>query len=106
MKDAFITLIKETPTKDARSVYQIVETSREVMCRRNSVTRNEFFEGGRNGLNPEMVFTVFVGDYEGERKCEYEGNRYAIYRTYETDGDYIELYVQREGGTNGQTSNT
>lgn len=106
MRDSVITLIKETTVKDARSVYQTVETSREVMCKCGSVTRNEFFEGGRNGLNPEMMFTVFVGDYEGERKCEYEGKRYAIYRTYETDSDYIELYVQREGGTNGQTDNT
>lgn len=106
MKDAVITLIKETTTKDDMNVCQIVETENEVMCQKGSVTQNEFFGGGRNGLNPEMMFKVFRGDYEGERKCEYEGKRYAIYRTYESDEDYIELYVQREGGTNGQTSNT
>lgn len=105
MKDAFITLIKETYTKDAKGVSQRTETSREIMCRQRSVTQNEFFGGGRSGLNPEMMFLVFGGDYEGERKCEYEGKKYAVYRTFE-DGDYIELYVQREGGTNGQTSNT
>lgn len=106
MKDAVITLIKETPTKDDMNVYQTVETENEVMCQKGSVTQTEFFGGGRNGLNPEMMFKVFQGDYEGERKCEYEGKRYAIYRTYESDEDYIELYVQREGGTNGQTGNT
>lgn len=105
MKDAWITLIKETPTKDDLNVCQVIETENEVMCRQESVTQNEFFGGGRNGLNPEMKFTVFNGDYEGERKCEYEGKRYAIYRTFES-GDYTELYVQREGGTNGQTGNT
>ncbi len=101
MTDAILTLIKETPVKDNRAVWNVAETSREVMCKKHSVTRNEFFGGGRNGLNPEMMFTVFGGDYEGERKCEFEGKRYAIYRTYEADSDYIELYVQREGGTNG-----
>ena len=53
------------------------------MCQVDSVTRSEFFEAGRNGLNPEFVFRVFFGDYEGgERLVEYRGKRYSIYRTY------------------------
>ena len=27
---------------------------REVMCQVDSITRNEFFDAGRNGLNPEF----------------------------------------------------
>ena len=66
-----------------------------------SVSRREFYEAGRNGLNPEYMFTVFAGDYNGERVVEYNGARYAVYRTYRTRTDYIEIYAQREGGTNG-----
>ncbi len=80
-------------------------TKREVFCDRQSVSRNEFFNAGRNGLNPQYVFTVFKGEYQGEMTCEYNGLTYSIYRTYETDDDYIELYVERKGGTNGEESN-
>lgn len=81
------------------------EPGREVFCDVRSVTRAEFFEAGRNGLNPQFVFIVFKGDYENETICEYNGETYAIYRTYITDDDYIELYVERKGGTNGEESN-
>ena len=79
-------------------------TKNEVFCECHSITRNEFFEAGRNGLNPQFEFTVFAGDYNGETVCEYRGQTYAIYRTYKTDDDYIELYVERKGGTNGAKS--
>lgn len=93
----------ETKTQDERGVWHAADEKREVFARTKSVSRLEFFEGGRSGLNPEMVFTVFAGDYNGESACEYMGKSYAIYRTYLPEGrDYIELYVQRKGGTNGK----
>lgn len=70
------------------------------MCNVESVTRAEFFEAGRNGLNPEYVFTLFFGDYCGERVVVFNGNRYSVYRVYQAKNDIVELYVQREGGTN------
>lgn len=75
-----------------------------VFCNVNSVSRNEFFEAGRNGLNPEFVFTMFFGDYEGEHTLIYNGLAYAVYRTYRGRNDTIELYVERKGGTNGKQS--
>jgi hypothetical protein len=70
------------------------------MCQVDSITRAEFFEGGRNGLNPEFKFTMFFGDYSGESIVEYQGKTYAVYRTYLRRTDIIELYVERKGGTN------
>ena len=101
--DDVLTLLKVTTEKDARGVLHKSISSREVFCKRRSVSRNEFFDGGRNGLNPEFVFDVFHGDYDGETLCRYDGNSYAIYRTYLNESDYIELYAQREGGANGIT---
>lgn len=50
-----------------------------------------------------MSFLVFAGEYSGEALVEYDGKTYAIYRTYrDLNSDYIELYAQREGGTNGK----
>lgn len=73
---------------------------RQVFCQVDSVTQTEFFEGGRNGLNPEYRFTMFAYDYQDERTVEYNGRLYAIYRTYQPRTDIIELYAERKGGTN------
>lgn len=96
-----IYLISETQTQDAQGVWRKTYNRRKVYCDVRSVTANEFFEGGRNGLNPEFQFTVFAPDYEGERIVEFNGQTYAVYRTYLERTDTLELYVQREGGTNG-----
>lgn len=100
--DSVLELLAVTVEKDSRGVQRKQLSSREVFCKCRSVSRSEFFDGGRNGLNPEFVFDVFAAEYEGETMCRYNGNTYAVYRTYlSDDSDYIELYVQREGGTNG-----
>lgn len=96
-----LTLIGKTKAQNDYGVWVETETSRDVFCDVSSVTRAEFFDGGRNGLNPEYVFTMFFGDYEGETVCEFNGKRYAIYRTYHAKTDVIELYAERKGGTNG-----
>lgn len=100
-----VTLITETSTQDAYGVWRTSETKTDVFCQVNSVGRNEFFEAGRNGLNPEFVFTLFFGDYNGERTVEYNGKRYSVYRTYLARTDVLELYVERKGGSNGKAVN-
>lgn len=101
--DDVLTLISVCNTVDENGVERETRTSRQVFCKKQSVTRSEFFAGGRSGLNPALVFNVFFGDYLGETLMEYNGRTYAVYRTYHADGsDYMELYVQREGGTNGK----
>lgn len=96
-----VRLIGDTYTQDSNGIWQSTPTERQVFCQVNSVTRNEFFEGGRNGLNPEFRVTMFRYDYQGERVLRYQGNTYSIYRTYNNRDDTIELYVERTGGTNG-----
>ena len=100
--DAVITLVGTTKTKNDYGVLVETPVSRDVFCRKQSITRSEFFGAGRNGLSPEFVVEVFHGDYEGERSCIFEGKPFAIYRTYLPEGtDYVELYCARRGGTNG-----
>lgn len=95
-----ITLIAETSTQDAYGVWRKTLTRRDVFAQVRSVSMTEFFDGGRNGLNPEFQFIVFSGDYEGERIVEYNGLTYSVYRTYQRRTDDLELYVERKGGTN------
>lgn len=101
-RSSVISLLATTKSQDKFGVWQETETKRDVFCQVDSVTRAEFFEGGRNGLNPEFRFTLFYGDYAGEQVVIYNGNPYAVYRTYHARTDEIELYVQRKGGTNGK----
>jgi len=96
-----LTLIGTTRTQDEYGIWRETPTARNVFCQVNSITRSEFFDAGRNGLNPEFMFSMFAGDYEGERTCEYRGQKYSIYRTYLGRNDVIELYAERKGGTNG-----
>ena len=96
-----IELIPTVWREDENGIQKSTEGQpRQVMCQVRSVTRSEFFEGGRNGLNPELVFVMFSGDYNDETLLAYNGRRYAIYRTYIGRNDRIELYAERKGGTN------
>lgn len=98
-RSTIIYLISETRSQDAIGQYVSEETSRQVFARKQSITRNEWFDAGRSGLQPEVCFVVFRYDYEGELIIEDEqGNRFGIYRTYENRSDEIELYCESKGG--------
>jgi SPP1 family predicted phage head-tail adaptor len=97
-----ISLVSTGQTQDAFGVWRQTETKRDVFCQVDSVTRAEFFEAGRSGLNPEYRFTLFAGDYNGESIVIFNGKAYSVYRTYHARTDEIELYVERKGGTNGK----
>lgn len=95
-----VTLYADSVSFNNYGVAVKTRTSREVFCKVDSVTRDEFFEGGRSGLNPQYRITMFFGDYAGETLVGYNGKNYSVYRTYMAKTDIIELYVERKGGTN------
>ena len=97
-RSELINLVAETWTTDAFNVQHANETSRQVFGRVDSVTEKEWFDGARQGLNPEFRFTMFRFDYAGENIVEYQGNRYTVYRTYIGRNDSIELYAERRQG--------
>jgi hypothetical protein len=99
-----ITLVAVTRTQNDFGVWEEHETRRNVFCQVDSVSRSEFFEGGRNGLNPEYRFKLFFGDYNGETVVIFKGSAYSVYRTYQPRTDTVELYVERKGGTNGKAN--
>ena len=96
-----IALVKTKYTLDPYGVQRKTETVRTVYANVQSVTGAEFFEGGRNGITPELRFTMFRYDYDDEPIIVHEGVRYAVYRHYIGKNDTIELYTERKGGTNG-----
>ncbi len=97
-----IQLLSYTKTRNELGVWEETYTPRLVFAQVDSVSRAEFFDGGRNGLNPEFRMTMFYGDYQGERLLRYNGQTYSVYRTYHGRTDELELYVERQGGSNGK----
>lgn len=86
---------------DARGIRKKAEPTRsKVWCSVRSVSSQEFFEGGRNGLQPQLQMRVMSADYAGQTIVEYDGNRYAVYRTYVNMDETTELYLETKGGTN------
>lgn len=95
-----INLLEVTKTQDDYGQWIETATKKQVYCQVESVRQSEFFEAGRNGLNPEYKFIIFFGDYNDEPMVEYNGKTYSVYRTYLTKTDKLELYVERKGGSN------
>lgn len=91
-------LVTTTYSQNAYGVQVPVEATRSVFCNIQSVTANEFFQGGQNGLKPEYRVTMFKYDYLGEPEVILNNVRYTIYRTYEGRDDTLELYVERRKG--------
>lgn len=92
-----LTLVSQTITVDAYGNESAKEAERTVLCEVDSITQSEFYAAANTELNPEYRFTIFFGDYQGEEICKFNGQRYAIYRTYRS-GDNLELYAERKIG--------
>lgn len=90
-------LIAQAITVDEYGREVATETERQVYCEVYSISQTEFYAASNTELNPEYRFNVFFGDYHGEDVCVYNGQRYAIYRTYRS-GDNLELYAERKIG--------
>lgn len=100
-KSVTIDLLTKTYTTDdmGQKIYKTKE--RTVFATLTSISRAEwtsYSQTGRQGLVPAYVATIFMGDYEGESQCVYDGQTYGIYRTYERDDEQVELYLEKKAG--------
>ena len=93
-----IYLVTENQTQDAIGQWISEETKRLVYCDVRSITREEWFNAGRDGVQPSFMFAMFSPDYQGEKIVEYNGTRYGVYRTYRGRKETMELYVEEKGG--------
>ena len=98
--DDVLTLISRNLEQNAFGDYvESGETRREVFGSVQSINRSEWYEAGRKGMNPEIVFITPIVNYGFESEAEFHGTRYGIYRTYLIrETDEIELYLERKAG--------
>lgn len=73
------------------------ETVTDIFVEEMSITRQEWSEAGRIGVNPDIELVTPFMNYNGELIVDYDGVRYSVYRTYRS-GDNIELYLTKKGG--------
>lgn len=92
------TLLSVTRTQDSIGQFIETETPRLVYGQITSVSADEFFSGGQNGLKPEYRVTMFEPDYQDERRCLIGETEYSIYRVYRGRTDTVELYLERRTG--------
>lgn len=81
------------------------DTQRTVFCRMASIGQREYYEAQAVDVYPECKFILAdYLEYDNERLCEYDGQRYRVLRTYRT-GQELEIVVTRasaeEGGVYG-----
>ena len=101
-----IYLVGVTRAQNSIGEWITTETPRMVYANVSSVSASEYFNASQIGLNPDVRFTMFAPDYQGELIVEYNGIRYSVYRTYLAKTDRMELYAQREAGTATVTTTT
>ena len=99
-----IYLVRETKAQNDIGEWVSTEVLRKVYANVTSISASEYFSASQIGLNPEIRFTMFAPDYDGELIVEYNGIRFSVYRIYRTTSDKMELYAQREAGTAGTAS--
>lgn len=91
-------LIGVTYTDDDLNQKVPTETSRAVYCNVGSVSGEEYFEAGRNGIHAAYRVTMFAPDYNGEKIAMIGNKRFYVYRTYRGKNDMIDLYLEERGG--------
>lgn len=90
-----LTLIGEETVYDEYGIPKKEEKRTTVLCKVQSVGRNEFYGAATSGLKPEVVFIIHGYEYNGEKEVEFEGEKYRVIRTYSTDFEEIELTCER-----------
>lgn len=98
MTDVIAYLLGKAITMNQLKQEVEVDTRTEIFAQKESISQSEFYKGGEAGLKPDFRLITAIIDYNGEREVELDGKKYGIYRTYERNQDYIELYCERKGG--------
>lgn len=94
-----IALITVEYEKDEYGVQRKNETITEIFADVQSISANELFQAGQNGYKPMYRMDIYAFEYNNQSIIEYNGQRYSIYRKYQSRQDILELYVQKEIGT-------
>jgi len=86
-----IDLVGVTETPDGSGGIVETETIRQVFADKKSIRQAEFYQAAAAGLRPEIMFIIRSVDYQDERSLSHEGKKYNVIRTYDKNGEMVEL---------------
>lgn len=76
-----------------------VEEVTEVYGTITSVTASEWFQARRDDINSRCRVLVHSFEYSDQEFVEIGGTRYKVYRHFENNEDFTELYLEEKVGT-------
>lgn len=68
----------------------------EVLCKKKTVTYNEFYKAKSAGEKVEIIVTVKSYEYNNEKKVKYNDEIYDVKRTFQKSFEEIELSCSRD----------
>lgn len=91
-----ITLVGE---KHAIDAYQSKsETSRrEVYAEQLPIYQSEFHAAKASGFDAALIVRIYSFEYQGEKTVICNDKPYEVYRVYQKNADFIELYLTAKG---------
>ena len=90
-----LTLISQTVTKDEEGYETVTEIEKEIFCCfYDGVSRGEFYESMKAGMQASVQAEVWADDYERETLAEHDGIRYKVLRHHETGRGTLMLILQ------------
>lgn len=93
-----IYLIGKSWDRDEYGIERPTETQRKLRCRVNSIYGYESSNAKLNNIKAEMRIDVRTFEYRGEERLIYKNEKYVVYRKFDRDDDYTELYLQKDAG--------
>ena len=94
-----ITLVATTDSTNSHGDYISAETTTDVFADKVSIRQSEFYQGMAQGIRPELAFRIRSVDYNEERLVTYNSKRYEVIRTYDIDGEMMDIIVGNIVGT-------
>jgi SPP1 family predicted phage head-tail adaptor len=86
-----ITIVSITYTENDMGDSIQVKSERQVFANKKSIRQNEFYQAAVTDFRPEIMFEVRTSEYQGEKRLTWNGKDYSIIRTYDKNGEIIEL---------------
>lgn len=96
-KDQLIQLLAIEHTTDENDNPKAIPTERPVCVGVKSVQRSEFYQAAGAGMRPEIVFVMWVREYNNEEAVKYKGDEYKVIRTFNPNKEDLELICSGPG---------
>lgn len=86
-----------TPSLSEDLLGNQIETNESVtvLCKKKSISQNEFYNAAVNGMKPSISLVVHTYEYSGQVKLSFDGIEYNVIRAYEESFEEIELVCER-----------